>query len=179
MDLVCDHRRQIVRLAELKIIMKKIIVTLICIYSLLLLGCPKASIAGAKSASQKVATYANAGVNLTRELYRSNFLTLAQKDKIADGFIVLANAGIAFDAAVANTERIYGSDAPKPEIDRLIAIFDGQIVEQFLAVLQSLKLVPAAGNYKATIELLKTAIITLAKAFGIGKQTRVKIALAT
>jgi hypothetical protein len=140
-------------------------------------ACPKASIASAKSSSQKVATYANAGVDITRELYRAGKISLEKKDAIADGFIRLAEAGLAFDAIVASAERQYGSNAPpKGEIDRLFATFDHDVVAKLVDVLKELK-VPgvSSATFGPTIELLKTAILTVAKAFGKREQIAAQI----
>ena len=146
-------------------------IVLLLIYSLFLTACPsRLNIEKAKSSSAKVATYANAGVNLTRELFNANFLTLEQKDRIAEGWITLANAGIAFDAAIANLEQQYpqgvNSRIPKAEIERLFAVFDATVVNHFLEILSSLKLINRIGNYAAIIESIKAAILIVAGAFG-------------
>lgn len=147
----------------------KTILTMIVMWSVCLLtACPKASIAGVKSNSQKVATYANAGVDITRELFRAGKISLEKKDAIADGFIHLAQAGLAFDAIVASAEQQYGTDAPPKEaIDRLFATFNRDVVAKLVDVLKELK-VPGVNSetFGPTIELLKTAILTVAKAFG-------------
>jgi hypothetical protein len=157
--------------------MKKILVCLTLVYSLLLFGCPSKSIQKAKESSAKLATYANAGVDVTRGLFRENVITLAQKDKIADAFIVLADAGIAFDAAVRKAETEYGTNAPKAEIDRLFAIFDAEVVAKFLGVLSALKLVNDIGSFSVVIETLKTSVLLIAKAFGRMKQTEARLAI--
>lgn len=140
-------------------------------------ACPsRTSIEKAKSSSAKIATYANAGVDLTRELYRANFLSLEHKDKIADGWISLANAGIAFDLAIANAEREYGDTAPKTEIQRLFNIFDSSVIEKFLVVLNSLKLGSISNNYAVIIDSIKSAILLVAGAFNQTKVVTRKLA---
>jgi len=156
----------------------KFLITLL-IYAVALTGCPSKSIQDAKATSGKIATYANAGVNLTRELYGANFLTLEQKDKIADGFIVLAKAGIVFDQAIVNAETTYGSNVPQNEIERLSAVFDAQIVTKFLDILTLLKLTNRAGNYAAVIESLRTAILIGARVFGHYRDVNTRIAAVT
>jgi hypothetical protein len=132
----------------------------------MLTACPSQTIAKAKSSSAKLATYANSGVDLTRELFRSNFINLATKDKIADGFIVLAKAGQAFDLAVANAEKQYGADVPKDVIGQLFGTFNSEVVAKFVTVLAALKLTNVSGNFGAIIETIKTAVLLIAKAFG-------------
>src|SRR4051812_32441953 len=86
----------------------KILLTLAVLYTLVMTtACPvsAASLEKAESASKQVATYANAGVELTRTLFESHVLSLAQKDTVARGFISLAEAGIAFDATVASAKQ--------------------------------------------------------------------------
>ncbi|MEO8647764.1 MAG: hypothetical protein ABI539_01220 [Acidobacteriota bacterium] len=150
--------------------MKTILAGLLVYSMFVLTACPSGqTLQKAQDASAKVATYANSGINLTRELYRSNYLSLENKDRIADGFIALAKAGQAFDAAVANAKAAYGDTAPKDAIAALFATFNQEVVGKFIAVLQSLKLASVvSGNFAATIELLKTAILVVAKAFGKG-----------
>lgn len=130
-------------------------------------GCPARTIEKAKSASAKVAIYANTGVNVTRDMYHQNLISLSAKDKIAQAFIVLADGGIAFDGAVAAIEREYGPNAPpKAVIDRLFAAFDEQVVSRFLNVLTELKVLGNTAALAATIEALKAAVLIIAGAFG-------------
>ncbi len=161
--------------------MKQILLALTVIYSMFFVtACPaRINIDKAKTNSAKVARYANAGVDLTRELFRSNFLTLAQKDKIADAWIVLANAGIAFDTAIANLEQQYPQTGvqkvPKVEIEKLFAVFNSTVVSQFLEILTSLKLIDRLNNYAVIIESIKAAILIIAGAFGQRKTIAAKI----
>lgn len=155
------------------------IVVLFCL--LLTTACPITpdSIAKVKSASKKVATAANTGVNLTRELYNANFLTIEQKDVIAQKFLLLAKAGIAFDTAVASIENQYGANAvPKSEIQRLVGVFDAQVVNAFLDVLTSLKIIPSKGNYGVTIELIRTGVLTVAGILGLKHSVSARIKAA-
>lgn len=158
--------------------MKTILTTLLILASLILTACPARTIQKAKSASANLATYANTGVDVTRELYRNNLITLAQKDKIADAFIVLANGGIAFDLAVKNAEQVYGgATPPRRELDALFATFNAEVVAKFLAVLQSLKLVNNTGAIGTVIESLKTAVLLIAAAFKHKSQVEAAIAI--
>lgn len=148
--------------------MKKIILSLIVVYSMLLAtACASAvSLDKAKSSSSRLASYANEGVNVTRELYRSKVLSGEQTKAIAGKFIVLARAGAAFDSAVKAAEATYGTNAPKPEIEKLFAVFSSEVVGNFLAVLSALKIVGNTGGLQQTIALLQTAVLTIARAFG-------------
>jgi hypothetical protein len=131
-----------------------------------LTGCTPDTVAKAKKASAKLASYADKGVNVTRDIYQQKLISLELKDKIADGFIKLSDAGIAFDAAVANAEQVYGSNVPQAEVERLFAVFDSSVVAQFLAVLTSLKLINDAPALAAVIESIKAAVLVIADAFG-------------
>jgi hypothetical protein len=129
-------------------------------------GCTPKTIAKAKKASSKLATYANNGVNVTRDIYQQKLISLELKDKIADGFVKLSAAGIAFDAAVKNAESVYGPNVPATEVERLFAVFDQSVVAQFLAVVASLKLISDVPSLEAVIATIKTAILVIADAFG-------------
>lgn len=132
-------------------------------------GCPKANIETVKSNSKKVATYANAGVEITRALFQAKKISLERKDAVADGFISLAEGGAAFDALVASIEAQYVDKAiPKSEIKRLFDTFNKDVVAKLVGVLKELK-VPGTSNFDELwpkIELLKTAILAVAGAFG-------------
>jgi hypothetical protein len=157
----------------------RIFTAALLIYSMLVVtACPsRDSLEKAQKESAKVAGYANLGVELTRELYRSNFISLAQKDKIADGFIALAKAGQAFDTAVANAIAQYGETAPPPtELDRLFHTFDDQVVAQLVAVLASLKLTGVSGHFAEIINTIKTAVLLVASRFGRRSTVQVQLA---
>ena len=157
--------------------MKRFLTCLLLIYSLVILtACPTASLAKAKTESERLATYANAGVNLTRELFRAGFVNLATKDKIADGFIVLATAGQAFDRAVVNAEAQYGSNVPKSEIAKLFATFDAEVITKFLAVLSLLKIANVSGNFVAVIESIKAAVLVIGSAFRMKAAVQARLA---
>lgn len=131
-----------------------------------LTGCTPDTVAKAKKASSKLASYADKGVNVTRDIYQQKLISLELKDKIADGFIKLSDAGIAFDAAVANAEKVYGSNVPQSEVEQLFAVFDQKVVAQFLAVVASLKLISNTPALAAVIESIKVAVLVIADAFG-------------
>lgn len=158
--------------------MKKIILSLFVIYSMLLVSaCPSPkTLEKAKSSSARLATYANEGVNATRELYRSKILTGEQTTAIAEKLIILARAGGAFDSAVKAAESTYGANAPRSETEKLFAMFSSEVVGNFLAVLSSLKIVGNTGVLQETIDLLQTAVITIARAFGRGAEIKRQIA---
>lgn len=148
-------------------LLTKTFVALVVIYSMLLVtACPAKSIQRAKDGSAKIAKYANAGVNLTRTLYNSGVLPLAQKDEIALKFILLSKAGQTFDAAVENARLAYGTNAPAPEIEKLFATFNSEVVGRFLDVLQSLKAIGATEKYQAIIDAIRTAVLLVTRAFG-------------
>jgi hypothetical protein len=130
-------------------------------------ACDTKSIATAKTQSRKMARYANAGVEVTREMYRAQIINLAQKDKIADGFIRLAAAGQLFEKAIGNLESAYGTQSvPVSEIDKLFKTFDEEVVNQFLDLLAGLKIVTVSEDLRQVISVLRSTIIAAAKFFG-------------
>lgn len=133
----------------------------------LMTACPKKTIETAKRESARLAGYANQGVNVTRELFREKFLTVEQKDKIAEGFIVLAKAGQTFDETVKNLEKTYGSNVPRSEVEKLFEVFNSLVVGKFLDVLKELKIV-SDNRIGEVVELLRSAILIIAKGFGKG-----------
>ncbi|MEQ1644229.1 MAG: hypothetical protein ABL959_12350 [Pyrinomonadaceae bacterium] len=140
---------------------------LVILYSVVLLtACPQASLQKAKDSSARVATYANAGVNLTRNLYTSKLITLSQKDLVARKFVQLAEAGIAFDAVLAKAVVVYGSNVPKSEIAKAFETFDSEVVGKFLDILESLKVIANKSAYAQIIEGLRTAVLIVANVFG-------------
>lgn len=153
-------------------------IAMVAIYAVLMLtACPAAkTIQTAKDASKKLATAANSGVEITRTLYRDGLITTNQKDVVAKGFIALANAGVAFDVAVANAEKQFGPGVPGSEIEKLFATFDSSVVAQFVEVIKSVKLVKGASAFADVIELLKTAVLAIAKAFSKTKVVAAKLA---
>jgi hypothetical protein len=148
--------------------MERILVTIFLLWTFVvgMTGCTPDTIAKAEKSSAKLASYADRGVNVTRDLYQKQFIDLATKDQIASGFIKLAQAGIAFDAAVNNAKAVYGTNVPSTEIERLFATFDSQVVTQFVAVLASFKLISNAPALEAVIASLKVAVLVIADAFG-------------
>lgn len=158
--------------------MRRIFTSILIIYSMVMLtACPKEqSIEKAKSSSAKLATYANTGVNITRDLFNEKVISLETKNKIADAFIVLADAGIAFDTAVKRIETVYGTDVPKAEVTKLFEVFDKEVVQAFLAVLETLKLVSDSSAYLVVIEAVRTAVLTIAEAFDRKKTVEAQVA---
>jgi hypothetical protein len=155
----------------------RIICTAFVLYALLLVtACPVSpkTVTEVKDASGKLAKYANAGVDVTRELYHQKIISIGVKDTIADGFSSLADAGIAFDAAVANLEATFGSNVPRSEMEKLFALFDSTVVEKFLAVVK----IKLPDQFSSAFELLKSAILVIANAFHQKKAISTKIAAA-
>ena len=150
---------------------------LILISSLIFTACPSTqSLEKAKGASSKLATYANTGVNITRELFQAGILPLETKDKVADAFIVLAKAGQQFDAAVISLQTQFGNTPPKNELQALYALFSSTVITNFLNVLQILKLVNDTAKYQAIIETIRTGILIIANVFGHKATVRARLA---
>ena len=145
----------------------KIIVTLSLIYTIVMLtACPAASLQKAESASKRIATYANAGVNVTRTLFESKVISIGQKDEVARKFIVLAEGGIAFDIAIGKAKQLYGTNVPKSELVKIFAIFDTELVERFLDVLQSLRIIANKAAFAAVIDTIRASVLIIANVFG-------------
>jgi hypothetical protein len=160
----------------MKSLVTKFIAIFVVVFSLLTTGCPQKSIDQAKKSSAKIATYANTGVNVTRDLYRAQLLSLPNKDKIADGFIALAKAGQTFDAAVLKIEQQYGPNAPpKAEIDKLFAVFDAEVVDRLVEVLRSVGLSGIPEKFREIVNTLKSAVIIVAKVFGHAAAVRARL----
>lgn len=145
--------------------MKTFLTSLLLIASFILTGCPAKTLEKAEASSKKLATYANTGVNVTRDLYREGIISIGVKDKIADAFILLAKGGQAFDLAVASAKTQYGTNPPQSAVNALFNTFNAEVVARFLAVLQQLKLVADSSVYLAVIESVKTAVLIIAAAF--------------
>lgn len=141
----------------------------------MLTACPTKTIESAKKQSSRIATYANSGVNITRILFNERVISLTQKDKIANAFIVLAHGGQAFDASVARLEAAYGDKVPMSEIEALFQVFDAQLVGKFLDILRELKVISAGNKYAEIIALLTSTVLIIAKAFGKKQEIQMKI----
>ncbi|HNU06133.1 MAG TPA: hypothetical protein PKO33_00105 [Pyrinomonadaceae bacterium] len=138
-------------------------------------ACPSKTIETAEKKSAQLAGYANQGVEITRAMFREQLLTLEQKDKVATGFIALAQAGQTFDETVKGLKAAYGPDVPRPEIDKLFEVFSSLVVGKFLDVLRTLKVLPADSRIGEVIDLLRLAVLTIAKAFGRGTAVRTQL----
>lgn len=145
--------------------MKTILVVMILIWSVVFTGCPVKSVNKARQQSRVVATYTNAAVSLTRTLYETHVITIDQKDVIADKFIILAKAGIAFDILAKNINDTYGLNVPKSEIQKLFQVFDAQIVAAFISVLSALKIISIQSKYIAILDSIRTAVLIIAGVF--------------
>ena len=128
-----------------------------------LTACGPQTIAKAKEQSRQLAKYTNAGVDVTRELFKAKIITLEQKDRIADAFLKLARAGQTFDKTIAKIEQEYGKNIPASKIEQLFKIFDGEIVSEYLNLLKDLGV--AVQKVREIITLLKTVVLTAAGLF--------------
>lgn len=149
---------------------------LLLMASLIFTACPSTqTLEKAKGASSKLATYANSGVNITRELFQAGILPLATKDKVAEAFIVLAKSGQQFDAAVISLQTQFGNNPPTNELQALYALFSSTVVTNFLNVLQILKLVNDTAKYRAIIETIRTGVLLIANVFGHKSAVRARL----
>lgn len=156
---------------------------MIAIYAMVLtqVGCPftPENLTEAKNLTSDVAKYSNAGVEITRVLYRAGKIPLALKDDIADGWIGLSDAGIGVETLIANLATQYAdTTVPKAEIDRLFAAFDSKVVDQFIAVFSKLKVSGVGSNWGGIVESVKTAVLAASKLFRKRDKTAAKLAAA-
>lgn len=142
-------------------------------------GCPAKTLDKAQSSSVKIATYANTGINITRDLFNSRVITLAQKNQIAQGWLALAQAGQAFDVTVVRLKQQYGSATPPAsEIEALFTAFDDQVVNQFIHVLTALGVAGIPAEFQTVIAAIRTAVLIIAGMVGHKTQTAAKLAAA-
>lgn len=155
---------------------KKIFLSVLVIFVFLFqMACPvkKTDLEKMRNYSGAVASGANAGIELTRALYRENFLSLAQKDAIADGFINLAQGGKFVDVQIEKAIAEYDTgNVPKDVRARVVALFRSDILDRFLDLVEKLKLVDAGDRYRQILQSVKTAVIALSLYLGIGNQTK-------
>jgi hypothetical protein len=159
------------------------------LYALVLVttACPvsAASIQKIQDESKKVATYANTGVELTRTLYENHVFSsdpaknLAIKDDIARGFITLAQGGVAFDATVAQAKQQYTGNVPQSQIEAFVNTFNTDIVDRFVTVLKSLKVISEGSQFATTVELLRTAVLATAAVLKIKSAVQAKLTAAS
>lgn len=154
-------------------------ITLFLIYAICLLtiACPsQKTLEDAMIESRRFATYANRGVEVTRSLFNGRIITLEQKDKIADAFILLGRGGIEFDNAVARLHAQYSSgNVPKDKLDVLFALFDSAVIDKLIKILTDLRVFGANNSYAEIISLLTTSVLLVAKAFKREKVVKLKL----
>lgn len=157
----------------------KLFAVFLVIYSLVMTtACPsRVTLEKAKTESSRVAVYANATVDVVRELYRSKTISLEQKDRIADKLIVLARGGAAFDALVNQMQSSYGNtgNVPKAEFALLLDTFNVEVVNKFLDALAAMKIIKVSDHLRNAINLLLTSIKIIAQAFGKQKSVGARI----
>ncbi|MBS1793368.1 MAG: hypothetical protein JSS81_05910 [Acidobacteria bacterium] len=161
--------------------MKKLLISCLLIYSLVLTACPsKVTLEKARRESAKIAGYADQTTNAVRDLFRAGVLTPAQTARIADKIIVLAKAGQAFDAVIATLETTYGTtdNVPKAEWARALALFNSDLVQKFIDVLVELKVIEVSGRMRNSIDLVINAVRLIARAFEVEADVNRRIAAA-
>lgn len=159
--------------------LKIVLIAALVLWSLVLTGCPAKTLDKAQSSSAKIATYANTGVNVTRDLYQNGVININQKDAIARGWIALAQAGQTFDLAVAKMRAQYGSTVPpKSEIEALFVTFDSEVVAKFIDVLKSIGVGTLPAEFQTVIAAIRTAVLLVAGMIGNKAQTAAKLAAA-
>ena len=94
-------------------------------------------------------------------------ISLEQKDSITAKLIALSKGGIVFNEAVKQFQSVYGSgDLPPNQLEALSHLFDSSVVTPLLSILQDFGVIQNAPDIVQAIELVRTAVLTIAGVFG-------------
>lgn len=153
--------------------MKKITISIILIFSLLILSaCPKQSVVRqAAKASFQLSGLTVDAVNATGKAYQANLLSAETKNRIADALKKIATGGKRFNQHLEMYFRNHGENIPSDKLEILNAIFSDEVVVPFLEILQALKVLSAndAGYLHSAINALRTAILIISNGFAAVK----------
>lgn len=155
--------------------MKKIIITMLLIYSIFLLGCPKGekTYRKAKEASATVQIYSLKLIEANIDAYKAGEISLETKDKFAKltgklvkGISVYRNILGQAEKTLKNGNALDGN-----ALATLNRVFDMEVVAPFLSILSEVNLLSGdkAELIKTIITSLRVAILTISDAFAQGK----------
>lgn len=153
--------------------MKKIFLSLLIIYSLLMVtACPsKGDLEKAFKQSANIGKVASASAVTVGDLYKAGVISLDTKDKIALqlGKIVENGARVheVIKALAAKYKGQVDNISPTERND-LDLMFSREVVEPFLEIFKSLNVLPAhtAQQILVAVALLRSAIMTVSGIFG-------------
>lgn len=155
--------------------MKRFILSLLIIYSLLLVtACPsKGALEKAFNQSANIGKLASASAVTVGDLYKAGVISLETKDQIAEKLAQIVTSGTQVHGVIkALAEKYKGQvdNITADERNNLDLLFSREIVEPFLAILTSLKLLSpnTAKQILVAVALLRSAIMTVTGVFGSG-----------
>lgn len=123
----------------------------------------------AAKASRSMAQYTNDGINAVRIAYEEGVIDIKLKDRLADGFLVVAKGGQAFNSLVKQVSELYGDGTvPVSQWQALDASFSDNVVRPFLDLLQSASGLSGekSAKIRAIIAGLRTAVLVISEVFG-------------
>lgn len=153
--------------------MKKILLSLIVIYSMVfLLACPskKTAVREAVTASYSLSGLTVDGIAATAKAYNAGIIDTPTKDRIANALKTIATGGKRFNQILDK----YAAEAadknemiPADKMEILNKIFSDEVVAPFLEVLQSMKILSAdkAEYLRSAINALRAVILTIQNGF--------------
>jgi hypothetical protein len=155
--------------------MKKTILCLALIYSIVMVtACPsKSGLERAFNESARIGELATVAAVTTGDFYRSGFLTLEVKDKIAAQLAKVVKSGQSFHQVLVAMKQKYGNNlnsVPKSELVDLDLLFSTEVIKPFLDILTTVGLLPPEMAKKVLLafSLLRTAILAVSGIFGRG-----------
>lgn len=155
--------------------MKKLFISLLIIYSMFLLGCPKGekTYRRAKEASATVQVYSLKLIQANIDVFKAGEISLETKDKIAGLTGKLVGGIRIYRNALAQNENSLkdGNALDGNALATLNRIFDMQVIPPFLSILSEVNLLSGdkAELIKTIITSLRVAILTISDAFAQGK----------
>lgn len=152
--------------------MKKILLSVIVIYSLLLLtACPQETVVRrAAKASYELSGLTVDVINAVGKAYANNLIDIRTKDDLANKLKTLSVGGMKFNQLLESALKDANGDETKvtpDKIQNLNKVFSDDVVMPFLEILQLAKVIsPANVNYlHSAIAALRTAILTISLGF--------------
>lgn len=150
--------------------MKKILLSLIVIYSMIfLLACPKkdTAVREAVKASYSLSGLTIDGIAATAKAYNAGIIDVQTKDKIANALKNIAIGGKRFNQTLEKYVQESGENMPTDKIAILNKIFSDEVVTPLLEILQSMKILSAdkAEYLRSAINALRAVILTIQNGF--------------
>lgn len=161
--------------------MKQIFVILILYAVILTAACPsQLDVAAAEKSSAMVAVYANETVEVVRDLYRSEKITLDQKNRIADLIINLAKGGVHFTAYIAYVKNndFDGKSVKGFSRRELFRLLETEIIGPTVDLLKELNFLKTNSRLLEMLSKIRETVIIISRAFSLQSQTAKRLAAA-